>query len=119
MSLEIGLMLLFSIMRRGHRREVEGLMAREDRGEEVLVVEEDLGREDGGGEIRIEGLPGGDELGVGGMGLMDREGIEMDLVGGTEMDRLGIERGRVMIVHRRVDPEGIGTGIEGHGGKWM
>jgi hypothetical protein len=33
----------------------------------------------------------------------------------------GTERGRVMIVDRRVDPEeiGIGTGIEGHGGRWM
>jgi len=119
MSLEIGLMLLFSIMRRELRWEVEGLKEREDRVGEGLVAGEDQEIEDGGGGIRIEGRGEGDEWEGGGMDLMDREGIEMDLVGGTEMGRLGIKKGRETSVDHRVDPEGIGTGIEGHGGKWM
>lgn len=109
-------MSLFSIMRRDHRRVEEGdLMAPEDPGEEEeqgLAEEEEEWIGDEGGVIRIEGWGVEDGSEVGGMGLMDRGGIEMGHRG-TEMVRHGIEMEKGTSADHLEDQEETEIGIDG------
>lgn len=101
-------MSLFSIMRRDHRRVEEAdLMAPEEPGEEQEqgLVEEEEWIGDVGGVIRIEGWGVEDGLEVGGMGLMDRRGIEMV--------RHGIEMEKGRSADHLEDQEETEIGIDG------